>query len=239
MYNCKPRTVSSADSLLGCYIAQSLRLYSSLPGSGLPVFTFSCMHVRVCVYVAAFARVHIRLCLVALVRSRLLAQAVLVCVCHCVYITAFARVQLRVLCLYTMTLACVIDTIYACVYVHWCLLSMPVSGTFTGAYYLCLCVRSLVPTIYACVYTFTGAYYLCLCVYVLWCLLSMPVCIRSLVPTIYACVYVHWCLLSMPVWNTFTGAYYLCLYGIRSLVPTIYGITCSLYNYVINVSAAL
>ena len=33
--------------------------------------------------------------------------------------------------------------------------------------------------------TFTGAYYLCLCVYVRWCLLSMPVCIRSLVSTIY------------------------------------------------------
>ena len=92
-----------------------------------------------------------------------------------------------------------VPTIYACVYVHWCLLSIPVR----------ICSLVHMPTIYACACTFTGAHYLCLCVYVHWCLLSMPVRVRSLVPTIYACVYM------------FTGAYYLCL-CICSLVPTIY-----------------
>ena len=106
----------------------------------------------------------------------------------CVYITAFARVQLRVLCLYTMTLACIIYTIHAaCVYVHWCLLSMPV------------CIRSLVPTIYACVYTFTGAYYLCLCVYIHWCLLSMVI-----------LVYKNKLNLNLPIFLTFLLICLLC-----------------------------
>ena len=74
--------------------------------------------------------------------------------CVCTLLLSLVFSCMYYACLYS-ALACVIDTIYACVYVHWCLLSMPV------------CIRSLVPTIYACVY------YL----YVHWCLLSMPVCI--------------------------------------------------------------
>ena len=39
-------------------------VYSRLQGPGMPVFTFSYMHVRVCVYITAFARVQLRvLCL--------------------------------------------------------------------------------------------------------------------------------------------------------------------------------
>ena len=55
MCNCKPSTVARFE----CQLARHATLYSSLPGSGLPVFTFSC------VYVSAFPRVHIRQCLVA------------------------------------------------------------------------------------------------------------------------------------------------------------------------------
>ena len=72
-------------------------LYASLPGPGLPVFTFFCTHI---VNVAAFARVHIRLCSVACILP----------------ISILMSTHSDVYTVYMFTLACV--------YIHWCLLSM-------------------------------------------------------------------------------------------------------------------